>query len=180
MNKTKIKIKILNYFFYLRKKKILKANIILCAKYNMPIIKHTNTSTCLTVSHPSNWSNVMAHKHDCFLFPCDGLRRKRQRNKRDRRDRKRKKGKEREEGRQVGFVLDGEFTRSVSVLPITFIRHWQKEHRLTLLRSTVQYVWDAKRTVAASRDRRLTANARGRIFSWPRNPQTLFHLLLTI
>lgn len=53
---------------------------------------------------------------------------------------------------KVGFVLDGEFTRSVSVLPITPIRHWQKEHRLTLLRSTVQYVWDAKRTVAASRD----------------------------
>lgn len=68
------------------------------------------------------------------------------------RGREKEREREREGGRQVGFVLDGEFTRSVSVLPITLIRHWQKKHRLTLLRSMVQYVWDAKRTVAASRD----------------------------
>lgn len=66
-------------------------------------------------------------------------------------------------GRQVGFVLDGEFTRSVSVLPITPIRHWQREHRLTLPRSTVQYVWDANPASCSIARRRLTADARGRI-----------------
>lgn len=67
------------------------------------------------------------------------------------------------EGGRVGFVLDGEFTRSVSVLPITPIRHWQREHRLTLPRSTVQYVWDANPTSCSIARRRLTADARGRI-----------------
>lgn len=122
----------------------------------------------------------MAHKYDCFLFPCDGLRRKRQRNKRDQRDGKRKKGKERE-GRAAGRFCARRGIHTVrsgstdyvhsSLTEGTSINVAQKHGAICLGRETNR---------CSIARRRLTANARGRIFSWPRNPRTLFHLLLTM